>query len=805
MVNRLADETPPVPVVASPPIARGIRPDATATSTGTTPPPPAGTTTGPFCDPEHPYVCDQFTLRICNPIDGSLVDVAVCSLGCNADRGECDVCTPGSTTDDPSYDPNAGCLDAHTLSICNDARDGFGKAEPCPVTAKNCFLGVCTGCKVNSDCPASAATPCSVGTCVQGSCTPAPAAKGKPVTAESTFCDVVSCDGKGGLAHEYAPDGTPVPGIPGSPCTVVVCDGKGKPRVDPKAAGVPVPLGPTTDCLVTICDGNGNSVPSPAPAGSIDPKGPSGECLVTACDGAGVGVAVPSPEGTPLAATDPCLARACDANGGVAVTPLAVGTSCGDAAQCDENGACLPCTTDVDGTTTCGDTLACSVDDVADPAGLYVATDGDDSAAGTPDAPVATLAAALAKLPSGAATTNVYVALGDYVGAITIGELSAPVIVDGGWTHAGATWTRACSDRARLTNGSGDAAGAPVVHVASSSSVTLRSLTIETRDASASVAAADQDGESVVGIAFAKPAVPVSHRLLGVQVIAHGAGKGGVGGPGEPGVGAICNVTAACGTSENGKAGEDSDPPAPAESFSSGGAYTPAAAPSGAPGANGDDGKPGVSKSLPCWTGFCAMVGSGSFSSCVWTTPPKLEITTQAPGSCGCGGKGGLGGRGGRRGGASIGVVIADTTVSVLARATSITAGVGGTGGIGGPGGAPAAGTSGAPGTSVGCGITTTCAKDECQDPEPKCVFDKFGGCEDTTKWQVVTGQAGPPGGVGGKGGRGADAPGGPSIAVAVRSGAAFLTTASTTITPGAGGLGAGAAPLGPSFATLVY
>jgi hypothetical protein len=806
LTKRLPDETPPVPVIAYPPVARGIRPEASPTSTGTTPTPPGPPPpTGPLCDPEHPYVCDQFTLRVCNPNDGSLVDVAVCSLGCSADRGECDVCTPGTTTDDPSYDPFAGCIDAHTKSICNDARDGFGKAEPCPETAKNCFLGVCTGCKVNADCPASPSTPCSVGTCVQGSCTPAPAAKGKAVTSATTFCDAVSCDGNGGLAHSYTPEFTVVPGIPGSPCTVVVCDGKGKPRVDAKPAGVPVPLGPTTDCLVTLCDGNGNAVPSPAPAGTIDPKGPSGECLVTACDGTGASVPVPSPAGTPLAPTDPCVVRACDATGGIDLSLAPPGTACNDDGQCDANGACVPCTTDADGTTTCGDTIACSSSDVPDAAGVYVATDGDDAAAGTPDAPVATIGAALAKLPAGTGAANVYVALGDYAGATAIGELPRAVVIDGGWTHAGAAWTRACSDRARVTTSASDAPGTPVIRVASSLPVTLRALRVETKDASSSVAAPEHDGESVVGIVFAKATTPAAHRLLAVEIIAHGAGAGGVGGPGEPGIGAVCDVTSACGTGVNGANGPDAPPPAPSESFSPDGAYTPAAAPAGAPGIDGDDGVPGMTQNLACWTGVCSLVGSGGLSACVWTTPPKVELTTQAPGPCGCGGKAGLGGRGGHRGGASLGIVIADTTVSVLARGTKITAGVGGTGGTGGPGGKPAFGSSGAPGASVGCGITTTCDKNECYDPVPDCVTNPFGGCEDTTQWKIVTGEAGPSGGIGGKGGRGADAPGGPSIAVAVHTGAAFLTTASTVAVQGAGGPGAGAAPAGPSVAILSY
>ncbi|MGK3967415.1 hypothetical protein WMF38_24980 [Sorangium sp. So ce118] len=445
-----------------------------------------------------------------------------------------------------------------------------------------------------------------------------------------------------------------------------------------------------------------------------------------------------------------------------------VETPCGPRLSCDE-----PATVIIEDERPCvADPRAGSVDDRC---GIFVSASlGDDAASGTRDAPVKTLAEAMARAAGGLGRV--------YACAETFGEAArvpAGVAIWGGLDcHAGWAYV---GDQVRTSIAPGP------------DEVPLTFLPGEGRSLAADVAARAADaarpsGSSVAAIAQAGATV----EILRAELVAGDGARGGDGAPGHPmnrpasaGVPGEVGETActgevvpggaqvqtACeglvsiggqggqGTASaggSGLSGELSPVPNP-DGFGAGGwgASVARGCMNGTVGANGEDaahgaGARGGGRLSP--EGYAGVNGEdggqgrpgqggggggGALAGLMFCGPGGKDGGAGG-GSGGAGGCGGRGGRGGGHGGASIGLISVNAEVSV--RASAIRTGQGGDGGIGGffqIGGAPGLagiGGRGAGGSPWGC--------------------------------------SGGDGGKGGNGGHGGGGLGGPSIGVAYLFGA---------------------------------
>lgn len=406
---------------------------------------------------------------------------------------------------------------------------------------------------------------------------------------------------------------------------------------------------------------------------------------------------------------------------------------------------------------------------VSNQVGLFVdGTNGIDTNAGTKDAPLKTIQAAVMKAAS-APQRRVYVCAGTYPEAVT---LTSAVSLYGGWACANWSYTGAPAKVAPI-------AGAALRVDGVAGALTVEDLELDgpvgTPVARASVAAfvnaspsltlkrvALRAGAGVVGGAGAagSTGVPVSGDLNGIAAAGNlggqekacacttggtsSGGKGGAGGvptDGDTGKVAQATSTPATATGAGGTVAEctatgTSGRPgslAPASTNGAGGG----AATLDAMGWHGGDGTAGVS-------GVPGQGGGGGGGQ-----------TTGGGGGGACGGCGGMGGGLGTAGGASIALAAVGSPVTLIA--CTLTAAGGGNGGNG------AGGASGAAGGINGNGAN--------------------GGCN------------GGKGGAGGAGGAGGGGTGGHSIGVLYVGTAPTLDGASTVTTSAAGAAGTGGAP----------
>lgn len=209
--------------------------------------------------------------------------------------------------------------------------------------------------------------------------------------------------------------------------------------------------------------------------------------------------------------------------------------------------------------------------------------------------------------------------------------------------------------------------------------------------------------------------------------------------------------------------------------------YLASAGDAGSAGTPGDPGIPGTPRTCVWGAGRCMVTSSGcelvsTFTSC------------GDPGTAGCGGGAGAPGGGGQSGGASIALVVGDSSTLVMNGGELVAAngGDGGDGGDGGNGGDPTDGTAGVAG---GAALPTSCAY-------------VANVCTTTsTSPGGVAGGAGGRGGAGPHGSRGGGGAGGPSYAYAT-SGTATVTLHGTVTRWGTGGRGgAGGNPGAPGAA----
>jgi hypothetical protein len=103
-------------------------------------------------------------------------------------------------------------------------------------------------------------------------------------------------------------------------------------------------------------------------------------------------------------------------------------------------------------------------------------------------------------------------------------------------------------------------------------------------------------------------------------------------------------------------------------------------------------------------------------------------------------------------------------------------------------------------------GATLSC--EESNAPLAQCAFSQAAQMcvpVNYTEVPLKGGEAGGTGGPGGKGGTSGGGSGGPSVAIAYSSSVTLNVDASTLLTPGFGGKGGGAAPMGMSVAKLKF
>lgn len=409
-------------------------------------------------------------------------------------------------------------------------------------------------------------------------------------------------------------------------------------------------------------------------------------------------------------------------------------------------------------------------------AAIWVATDGNDEAAGTEDAPLASIAAATERAVA-SARELVIIGEGRYQGRVSV---LAPMNLSGGWVRQDGQWSRVDAVRPEIV---GDGVGVVVRDVAG--------LTILLR-LSVDSGAAPGAGDSTYGLHVSR--VTELH-LDGVEIrTAAGAqgwtgGDGSAGATGDDGAGGNGGVTGCfmdntgasggaggCGAAGQGGGGGDGlcgeaswgeggDPGWPAaDGAQSGrgggggqsGVVGGQVAGDGDPGGPGGDGRGGAA--VGSWgavvadrwvqrdgergaTGGSGAGGGGGGGG----GGNYYNATYWSGGAGGGGGGGGCGGEGGVAGGGggfSFGVFLLDSNLTAMG--TSVQAGDGGNGGTGGDGGT---GGNGGPGGTGG----------------------------PPSMDRTTPGGRGGDGGPGGQGGGGSGGPGGWSCGV-YRSGASTVT-----------------------------
>jgi hypothetical protein len=407
--------------------------------------------------------------------------------------------------------------------------------------------------------------------------------------------------------------------------------------------------------------------------------------------------------------------------------------------------------------------------------GLFVSPSGDGMTGdGSAAAPFKTIAAAMVAAAGKGGV--IYLDQGTYAEAVAFtGLVASGVTIDGSWLRSNSIWLRRCGERDKTVIAAPSAVAMTVVDAGTKSG--LSNLTLRTKAAGAS--AADQDGESTIGI-FAQGTG--TFALFNVEVRAGDAGQGGeppatlpvVQNPGCSSQPPACSAVAPSGTGSVGGAGN----PGTAGIFGPGG-YAPGQATKGLPGGPGANGSAGGNgTTLSDCTEDCA--GLNTCDAAIITS-----VTSEA-GFCGCGGPGGIAGKPGHAGGASIGV-LALGAYEVTIDYALIVASHGGAGSDG------AVGSAGGQSTLGAAGADASCHTGGCAGSMMLCHFaDQNSG--PTVIPGGVAGSPGTPGGLGGKGGGGA---GGPSYSVVGAGGGTAHVLATSKLTAAGGGAGQSGAPAG--------
>lgn len=387
---------------------------------------------------------------------------------------------------------------------------------------------------------------------------------------------------------------------------------------------------------------------------------------------------------------------------------------------------------------------------------IFVATSGNDAAAGTPADPLRTVQAAINRASTDFSKDHVYVSNGSYAGTV---QLANGVSVWGGYSQANG-WARSSANVTTITGGVVSGEGMVGIRaVALALPITVGDLRVVTPNATG-------NGTHNFGVKTHQ----VSNLRLERVVITAGSGSAGVAGStgtGTSGAHAGGNGGAGGAAFLGGSDGQDGSGPSGGNGGSGGGTNSNGGGGQhGSGGSSGAHGSPGANllsvNSSGVWTS--SSIGSaGSYGD--WGSAGGGGggggggLFFGNPG--GNGGRGGNGGSSGQGGGSGTGggssFALAASQSTVLATACTLQSGSGGAGGAAGTPRAGVAGSAGVNGQNNGSG--------------------GIGG-------------RGGNGGAGGSGGYGAGAGGGHTHAVVIGPGAT-VTLQSATLsvgTPGAGG-----------------
>ncbi len=692
------------------------------------------------------YVCATgYAHCTTNPDDGcetSITTSSNCGKCGNACTGTTPVCSNGacasgcSAPDNMFCPPQMACVDT-----TNDSQN-------CGSCNHLCTTGVANA---TADCDAgNCAYTCNLGY------TGCPSAA--PTTCKNlTTGDPSNC-GTCGHSCPNPTSGTGSPTCSSAMCGLA-CSGT-TPNACP-ATGEPTFCTNTTSGDPNNCGTCGHSCPNPT-SGTGSPTCASGACGLS-CTGATPNACPASGEPTfctDLTAGDPNNCGTC----GHACSTTGLPTN--SHASCTASLCGWTCNTSY---VSCDGSCLLNVPDQT--VGVFVAQGGTGSNC-TSAAPCGTLAAAEAAIQASIGTANVkttiYVAESPtaYVGPINASNFPT-LIVQGGWSYSGGTWSRSCPldpTQTVITNGAQnygfDASGSTF------KAVTLDTLTLQVN----SIGTA---GESYFGIMLNGVATAT---LTNVDINVAGGGNGTPGFTGDAGAPAGPNGT--CGSGDGG--GGSAGPPgagAPNWTYPSGGSGTSNAT----AGTAGTPGQPGTPSDADagCVGGFpCAWFpGNGCKQS--GTTE---EWSCGTNGLSGCGSPGSNGGGAGTSGGSSIGIFVYGATVTTTN--VKVVTGNGGTGGPGGGSDMPNAGTPGTTGSPASTGVPNACSS-----------YTTQALCGDPIRFG--TPGVGGPGGTGGTGGTGGGGAGGDSFCVladTVTNVGAVSCTFGAAGTAGTGGVPAPAA-----------
>ncbi len=437
-----------------------------------------------------------------------------------------------------------------------------------------------------------------------------------------------------------------------------------------------------------------------------------------------------------------------------------------------------------------------------DASGVFVAPDGDDTAAGSASAPVKTLVKAVSLL--GTDRHTLYLASGAaFKEPLAIPAGLGTVKVHGGYAPGPAGWARTCGERARVDS---PAIVGLNVQGGDLDEVHVTDLRVKSKSFATPAAGGTDAGTSIA----VRVAGTLTVTLLRVEATAGTAQDGAAGEPGEPAA-----PSSACAPScADGGAGDPGAPAAASEpgAFTAGG-YTPGdgktgdQATGGKDGTHGEDEKKVTGCTTKCW-------GCGQ-SECIADT---TAVVTVKASTCGCGGPPGHPGSPGGGGGASVALFVSGAP-SVTVKDSTLRSGRGGDGALGGKGSPGLEGTSGKRGDAIPydeppradgtaeCHQGDSCINTNPGNPNCGCYYKDTAppGYNPIPKKTV---QPNAPGGKGGKGGDGPDGgagAGGPSVVVARSKGATVTLESDVVTTPGEAGKGAGTAPGGTVEALIEY
>ena len=360
---------------------------------------------------------------------------------------------------------------------------------------------------------------------------------------------------------------------------------------------------------------------------------------------------------------------------------------------------------------------------VAESDGVFVATTGDDTAAGTPAAPLKTIGAGVAMAAKSATRVNVYVCGGAYDERVTIASATSGVAIHGGFSCDGGTWTWADAPTSLAPRKPWPQATLTVRGVA----VVVEDLAIDAPTAAGQFVDGSGTGSTGVllynapGATLRRAHITAGDGAPGLVGFSDttklGTAPAGMDSPAPQAAGDAVTNTCANGTSVGGQGGDQSRAPQAGTPKIANASPTAGAAGTvvinGCSESGGKDGWPGL---VGMWGAGASTVGTlddkGAFVGTIGGDGQMGGVGQGGGGAWGnfdlngggggAGGCGGRGGGGGGAGGASIAIVSMSSALRLIG--TRVASGNGGAGADGGLGQQGQLGAPGGKGRQVQLG-----------------------------------------------------------------------------------------------------